>query len=715
MILRRSAAIAIATVAVLVPVDGRSDRGAAVDTPARVTSPGVLWLAPEPDQISARTVLANAVASYSAGRLLETIPTFEKAANDPVLGGYALLYLGHIQLSLNGNRDALATARRIQALNPEGYLKEASLVLLADAAAEAGEPAAAFNALQQLAAKPGTQPIQAIELKRGRAALAVNEKPTAIRALSRVFFEFPATPEGAEAQLVLNGASPGSTKPTRDTSAAFIARAERLFAGRQYADARSAFEALKPVVAGDDLDLATLRVAACDYHLKKFTSSMNALAGRAKAIGAASSSSPAILARAPETEYFILGNMRELGDKDYEKRLRAYIDRDQDQVFSERALMDLAQFHNLANDDATAAKYFAESYRRFPQGALAERAAWKAGWWAYRTGDYAATIRIFDSAAAGMRRADSRPAWLYWSAKARANQSQTDLALVAYARAISDYRNTYYGRLAVRDMEAIQAALRPAGAGPVSPASRDMPATVVGGAKPGNSSLIEALLAAGMYDEAIGELRLIQVESGTSPLIEATIAMALNRDGRLRPGITAMRRAYPQFLAAGGEALPSEILTVIFPVDHWEEISAHAREKKIDRYLLAALIAQESTFQADVKSSAGAWGLMQIMPPTGRQYAQRLGIRPFATRRLIEPDVNLSIGTTYFAELLERFNDPAPALAAYNAGPSRAAKWLAERPGLPREEFIDDIPYPETQNYVKRILGTADDYRRLYR
>jgi soluble lytic murein transglycosylase len=218
-----------------------------------------------------------------------------------------------------------------------------------------------------------------------------------------------------------------------------------------------------------------------------------------------------------------------------------------------------------------------------------------------------------------------------------------------------------------------------------------------------------------MYSEAIGELKYVQATIGTSPLIEATIAMALNRDGRLRPAITAMRRAYPQFLAAGGEALPQEILTVIFPVDHWDEISAHAREKNIDRYLLAALIAQESTFQADIKSSAGAWGLMQIMPATGRQYAQRLGIRPFSTRRLIEPDVNLQMGTTYFAELLERFGDAAPALAAYNAGPSRAAKWLSERPGLPREEFIDDIPYPETQNYVKRILGTAEDYRRLYR
>jgi soluble lytic murein transglycosylase len=197
-------------------------------------------------------------------------------------------------------------------------------------------------------------------------------------------------------------------------------------------------------------------------------------------------------------------------------------------------------------------------------------------------------------------------------------------------------------------------------------------------------------------------------------MVEATIAMALNRDGRLRPGITAMRRAYPQFLAAGGEALPLEILTVIFPVDHWDDIQAHAREKKIDRHLLAALIAQESTFQEDVRSAANAYGLMQIVPATGRRYATKLGIRPFRTARLTEAETNVRLGTAYFSDLLQQFGNVAPALAAYNAGEHRVARWLAERPGIDQDEFIDDIPFPETQNYVKRIIGTAEDYRNLY-
>src|SRR5262249_36497813 len=77
-------------------------------------------------------------------------------------------------------------------------------------------------------------------------------------------------------------------------------------------------------------------------------------------------------------------------------------------------------------------------------------------------------------------------------------------------------------------------------------------------------------------------------------------------------------------------------------------------------------------------------------------------------------DTNLKMGTAYFSDLVRRFGGVPYALATYNAGPGRVARWIAERPGVAQDEFIDDIPFPETQNYVKRILGTAEDYRPLY-
>jgi soluble lytic murein transglycosylase len=205
-----------------------------------------------------------------------------------------------------------------------------------------------------------------------------------------------------------------------------------------------------------------------------------------------------------------------------------------------------------------------------------------------------------------------------------------------------------------------------------------------------------------------------QKASGDSATLQATLGLIHSRRGDLRRGINAVKRAYPQYLAAGGEALPPDVLEVLFPVAYWSLIQKHAVPKGLDPYLIAALMAQESTFDADIRSHANAIGLMQIVPSTGRRYARTLKIPRFTVAKLTNPEINVRIGTAYFADLVNRFGGVHNALASYNAGPSPVSRWMAEKPGIARDEFIDDIPYPETQNYVKRILGTAEDYRRLY-
>jgi soluble lytic murein transglycosylase len=175
-----------------------------------------------------------------------------------------------------------------------------------------------------------------------------------------------------------------------------------------------------------------------------------------------------------------------------------------------------------------------------------------------------------------------------------------------------------------------------------------------------------------------------------------------------------MRRAYPQFLTAAGDSLPTEILQIIFPLTYWDLIRKHATARNLDPYLVAALIAQESTFDPKARSAANAWGLMQVVPATGRRLARSLGIRRFSTTMLTDPETNIRLGTLYFSRLVEQFGGAHYALASYNAGENRVVRWKAERPGVEQDEFIDDIPFPETQNYVKRILGTAEDYRSLY-
>jgi soluble lytic murein transglycosylase len=225
---------------------------------------------------------------------------------------------------------------------------------------------------------------------------------------------------------------------------------------------------------------------------------------------------------------------------------------------------------------------------------------------------------------------------------------------------------------------------------------------------------IRLLLAAGLYDDALNELRFAQRAWGPSTQVDATVAWVYHRKGELRRAITLMRRAYPQHLTAGGQELPTEILQVIFPLTYWDLIRKHSTARGIDPYLVAALIAQESTFDPKIRSHANAWGLMQVVPATGRRLARSLGIRRFDTPMLTNPETNIRLGTVYFSRLVEQFGGTHYALASYNAGESRVVRWRAERPGLDQDEFIDDIPFPETQNYVKRILGTAEDYRMLY-
>src|SRR5262249_41599663 len=106
-------------------------------------------------------------------------------------------------------------------------------------------------------------------------------------------------------------------------------------------------------------------------------------------------------------------------------------------------------------------------------------------------------------------------------------------------------------------------------------------------------------------------------------------------------------------------------------------------------------------------------GLMQLEPTTARQYAKRLGLT-YSARLLTAPESNIRIGTAYLADQLQDFGKMYLVLAAYNAGDGRVHRWMQERSDLSQEDFIDDIPFYETQAYVRKILANAEDYRGLY-
>lgn len=150
------------------------------------------------------------------------------------------------------------------------------------------------------------------------------------------------------------------------------------------------------------------------------------------------------------------------------------------------------------------------------------------------------------------------------------------------------------------------------------------------------------------------------------------------------------------------------IREVSLPLRHEKIIQQQAEEKGVDAALIAAVIYSESRFR-DQTSPADARGLMQITPQTGMEIEKLSGGTSFELQDLSDPDLNIRYGTFYLAHLLDIYNeDLVAALAAYNAGPSNAARWGGSR------MTIEDIRFPETKAYVKAVLEKQREYRHEY-
>ena len=154
-------------------------------------------------------------------------------------------------------------------------------------------------------------------------------------------------------------------------------------------------------------------------------------------------------------------------------------------------------------------------------------------------------------------------------------------------------------------------------------------------------------------------------------------------------------------------------LTLRFPVLYTNQIKMRANQNGIAPETVMAIIRKESTFRPAIKSSAGAIGLMQVMPATAKHTASKNGIAYGGVSDLTDPNKNIEIGTKYLADRIYEFGHLAYAAAGYNAGPSRVVAWQEKYPNAPLDEWIAQIPFYETRDYVKRVLEYEVIYQYL--
>lgn len=701
------------------------------------TAPRDAWLVPD-DQVrrerGARPevqALRRAIEASRANRHAEALTHLGTAHLDGTpLEPYVEYYRGLSELRLRRHGQARMRLARLRSSLSQGRLRQ--LTLLAEAEASLGDGDAAGAATLFAEMYPGLTSGRDVVLDQWATALRAAGRPRdAAEVWLRLYYEYPASRLSQSAATQAEAALGASARGVRDTFSRDLTRAEALIAAGRPGEAVVALEALLELASDTERDHVQLRIAEADCALNRCAprvATLRELAGRGVGNG--------------QAHYLLTRALKQAGQpSEYlaeVKRLAAVPAGTSHDSWAERALNDLGTVHIMASRDGEAAQTFKALFDRNPRGRYAERAAWKYGWWSYRQRDHREAARVFDLAAASIPRANTRPAWMYWSGRAHEAASARDASVQRLTLAAIDYGQSYYGRLAVESLRRLGA---PAPSGAPEAATRaalvvaldeavpgedatavveqiapadETPASFSADQLPPTAEAIEWLVSIGLLDEAKEEVRYAQRAWGRHPRLDATLAWTYRQEGEIRPAINTMRQAYPQYLSVAGDTLPREVQQVIFPIDYVPLIKQYTRQHNLDPFVVAALIGQESSYVADVKSPANAWGLMQILPSTGRQLAHAEGIRPFSTSMLTHPETNIRLGTRYFSTLIRNLGGTHFALAGYNAGAGRVIRWKADRGPLEQAEFVDDIPFPETQIYVKKILGTAVDYRRLY-
>jgi soluble lytic murein transglycosylase-like protein len=224
---------------------------------------------------------------------------------------------------------------------------------------------------------------------------------------------------------------------------------------------------------------------------------------------------------------------------------------------------------------------------------------------------------------------------------------------------------------------------------------------------------VQLLSDLGLDELARSELELVR-DRAQPRSVAAMQAVILARRGERRKSVVAIRDAFPALGGPFQAAVPEEALKLYYPIDYEQPIRAAAVANGLPPALVFGVIRQESAFDAAAQSSAGASGLMQLMPGTAHELARGLGLG-WSRERLVDPAWNVQVGASYLRQVLAMFDGNVElALAGYNGGPFRIKRLWREAGRSDLDRFLEGLSIEESKVYVKRILVLSDSYRRLY-
>ena len=354
-------------------------------------------------------------------------------------------------------------------------------------------------------------------------------------------------------------------------------------------------------------------------------------------------------------------------------------------------LYNAARLYQINGQTQQAIKTYDILIRSYPRNKYAEDGAWNLGWIYYRKGQFReahGTFSAFTDSESSFNASNAK----YWKARTLEKQGRHDEAHVQYRELAGSTTPTYHTYMTQKK----------SGYSPAYP-NINPESTALGPKAAKRKQKAQMLIALGMPEEA--QLEIVAMEDEARTKEELVVVSLL---------YSQVDDYYQSIKVAQGLGLP-QANRLSYPKGYQEYVAPYSKKYGVDELLVYSIIREESRFQKDAVSPADARGLMQMIPPTARTVARQVGINGFSLSMLTIPRINIEMGIFYFKQVLDQFNgDVELALASYNAGPHRAADWKVRFYGLEKDEFIEEVPFRETRNYIRRILRSYGAYKAIY-
>lgn len=350
---------------------------------------------------------------------------------------------------------------------------------------------------------------------------------------------------------------------------------------------------------------------------------------------------------------------------------------------------------------------------KFPQSKNFPDSLWRIGWIYYQSGKFFEAIKHFELSLTKIKDDQEKHLFLYWQARAAEKCNNPSEALHLYETIVSDSYYSYYSWWASQKLNTHL--LPPLKSFQIKKDSAEDSSTK-------EISLllnrVRKLLDYRLFREAIAEISLLANREEKAPHYWYTLGKMALEVKSYRQAIKAGNQCRQQLLKQEGQENYKEICQLIYPLAYWDYIQEYATKHDLDPFFVCALMRQESLFDPLSLSSAQAYGLMQIIPKTARIIASKttsVKADDFKETDLYQPELNIAFGSWYLSDLQKRYQgNVVYMLSAYNAGEIALERWCNRYGNLPLDEFVENISYKETRNYVKKVLQNYGIYLRVY-